>query len=50
MLCVTRNFLFILGMESHHRFVNVNIFIYMLYFKRSFAHNVVLKRQCYIIF
>ena len=36
-------FLFILGMESHHRFVSVNIFIYMLYFKRSFAHNVVLK-------
>ena len=30
-------------MESHHRFVSVNIFIYMLYFKRSFAHNVVLK-------
>ena len=29
--------------ESHHRFVSVNIFIYMLYFKRSFAHNVVLK-------
>ena len=43
MLCVTRNFYFILGMESHHRFVSVNIFIYMLYFKRSFAHNVVLK-------
>ena len=36
-------FLFILGMESHHRFVSVNIFIYMLYFKRSFAQNVVLK-------
>ena len=36
-------FLFILGMESHHHFVSVNIFIYMLYFKRSFAHNVVLK-------
>ena len=36
-------FLFTLGMESHHRFVSVNIFIYMLYFKRSFAHNVVLK-------
>ena len=50
MLCVTQNFLFILGMESHHRFVSVNIFIYMLYFKRSFAHNVVLKKQCYIIF
>ena len=30
-------------MESHHHFVSVNIFIYMLYFKRSFAHNVVLK-------